>query len=135
MEERQEMASSARTLEEILTAVEQDDSLKQNMDPSSMTTAQERVPRESEDGAESQGQGSSMLGAMLSNPELISKLPSLMQAVKSLSEPMPKGTPHRPQSPEALLCALRPYLGERRRQAVDTMIRVSRLSTALRSLH
>lgn len=74
------------------------------------------------------------LGGLLSNPELLAKIPLLLKTVQNLTEPLPEiQNDRRPDTPVALLCALRPYLGEHRRQALDTMIRVSRLSESLKS--
>ena len=119
------------TLEELLAAVEQDVTLRGE--------ASKEVG-----GAEGQPQGEAAfisadggaggLGALLSHPELLSKLPALIKVVQTLTEPTPKGELQRPATPVALLCALRPYLNDHRRQALDTMIRVSRLSESLRSL-
>jgi hypothetical protein len=75
------------------------------------------------------------LGALLSRPELLAKLPLLLKAVQTLTEPAAKEKEiKKPDTPVALLCALRPYLNEHRRQALETMIRVSKLSESLRSL-
>ena len=76
------------------------------------------------------------LGSLLSRPELLAKLPLLVKTVQTLTEPLPESkNDKRPDTPVALLCALRPYLNEQRRQALDTMIRVSRLSESLKSWH
>ncbi len=113
------------TLEELLASVEADDSLreadgeKEGEHPSATGVA---------------GEGTEGLGALFSNPELLSKLPALLRVVQTMTAPSPPLPDKRPQTPEALLCALRPYLGEGRRQALDAMIRISRLSESLRSL-
>ena len=74
------------------------------------------------------------LGGLLSHPDLLAKLPLLLKTVQSLTEQLPEAkNDKRPETPVALLCALRPYLNEHRRQALDTMIRVSRLSQSLKS--
>lgn len=113
-----------RSFEEILAAVEEDP----------------RLSSEQPDGGGEEGSLSledsplSGLGSLLSRPELMAKLPLLLKTVQSLTEPMPElKNDKRPDTPVALLCALRPYLGEHRRQALDTMIRVSRLGESLKS--
>jgi hypothetical protein len=106
------------TLEDILAAVEQDATLASDGGGSDATA-----------GAVGEMSASGM-GALLSHPELLARLPMLLRAVQSLTEPM-HGADRPPRSPEALLCALRPYLGETRRRALDTMIRIARLSESL----
>jgi hypothetical protein len=118
-------ATSRHTLEEILSAVEQDEALK---------SAPSDTPSEPS-GEEGQGDALGGLGALLSRPELLAKLPLLLKAVQTLTEPAAKEKEiKKPDTPVALLCALRPYLNEHRRQALETMIRVSKLSESLRSL-
>lgn len=117
--------TSRRTLEEILTAVEQDETLK---------SAPADAPSEPS-GETGQGDALGGLGALLNRPELLAKLPLLLKAVQTLTEPAASEKEiKRPDTPVALLCALRPYLNEHRRQALETMIRVSKLSESLRSL-
>ena len=115
-----------RSFEDILADVENDASL-----------ASEQTERtEARAGATPDDSPLSGLGSLLSRPELIAKLPLLLKTVQSLTEPLPESkNDKRPDTPVALLCALRPYLNEQRRQALDTMIRVSRLSESLKSLH
>ncbi len=121
--------TSRHTLEEILAAVEQDETLKS--EASSASTS----PEPSHEASGAEGDGLSGLGALLSRPELLAKLPLLLKAVQTLTEPTAsEKEDKRPDTPVALLCALRPYLNEHRRQALDTMIRVSKLSESLRSL-
>lgn len=118
------------SLEEILTEIEQDEALRTEGSSSQSQTAH------TADQGEMAGEGSGGLGALLNHPELLAKLPMLLKAVQTLTEPVAGGKDcKRPDSPVALLCALRPYLNDNRRQALDTMIRVSKLSESLRSLH
>ncbi|MBE6661276.1 MAG: hypothetical protein E7605_07745 [Ruminococcaceae bacterium] len=120
-------SASRHTLEEILTSVEQDEALKDT--PAEAVTE----PATLENGASEEAL--SGLGALLSKPELLAKLPLLLKAVQTLTEPADGGQEiKKPETPVALLCALRPYLNEHRRQALETMIRVSKLSESLRSL-
>jgi hypothetical protein len=121
-------ASSAKhSFEEILAAVEQDPSLASEQWQEASGEDTRSTP---EDDSPLSG-----LGSLLSRPELLAKVPLLLKTVQSLTEPLPEAkNDKRPDTPVALLCALRPYLNEHRRQALDTMIRVSRLSESLKSL-
>ncbi len=115
------------TLEDILTEVENDETLA-----SGEVQGGRRETSGKEEAEEGGAQGLGGLGLPLVRPELLSRLPMLLRAVRSLTEP-PRGPDKPPHSPEALLCALRPYLNEQRRRAVDTMIRMARLSESLGS--
>ncbi|HBF14484.1 MAG TPA: hypothetical protein DDW30_02140 [Clostridiales bacterium] len=98
------------------------------------------------------------LGAVLSNPELMAKLPQIMAMLRPMMEqassapqadsgdatatsasatasalpssPQKKATDNR----SALLLALKPFLSEDRRNAVDAMLRLSTLGDVLRRL-
>ena len=123
------MASDGRSFEDILSAVEGDEALRGASlagSASGASTGGSAV----QDGADA-GAGASLLGAM--PPELLAKLPQLLRALSTMTEPLPHAA-GRPESPEALLCALRPYLNEQRRQLIDTMIRLARLSGTLGAL-
>ncbi len=119
------------SLEDIITAVEQDATLAADTAPHQEERGDATEASASEGGTADMGG----LGALFSQPELMSRLPALLRIVQTMTEPMPKGECQRPDSPVALLRALRPYLNDHRRQALDTMIRISRLSESLRSLH
>lgn len=108
-----------------------------------------------------------IFSSLLSNPELLSKLPTIIATVKPIMEiftsgnlgasapsgtfvspphantgehekaqalstirPAHKGDDHR----SALLCALKPYLCEDRRRAIDYVIKLDRLGDVLKSL-
>lgn len=116
------------SLEDIISAVEQDGTLREG---------QASEPQAPSEGARTEGEASELggLGALLSQPELMARIPALLRVVQSMTEPVAKGECKRPDSPVGLLVALRPYLNDHRRQALDTMIRISRLSDSLRSLH
>ena len=115
-------------------------------------------------GAANSTGGGDLLSSLLSNPELLSKLPSIISAIKPFMEMMSAGAPtvsqtnatggsvqtlappgsgsqsslsHR--SPEAdsrtaLLCAMKPYLSQSRRQAVDYIVKLGRLGDILKTL-
>jgi hypothetical protein len=124
MEQGMQGRGGHATLEELLSAVEGDESLRSAESTSS--------------GEQNEGQGGALdglgLGELLARPELISKLPTLLKIAQTLTAPSPPISDKRPETPEALLCALRPYLGEGRRQVLDVMIRISKLSKTLKSL-
>ena len=115
-------SEGGRSFEDILTAVEADEGLR------GAAGSKAAEAGESLGGA---SDGASLVGAI--PPELIAKLPLILKALNTMSAPLPQRV-ERPETPEALLCALRPYLNERRRQLLDTMIRIPRLSGTLGSL-
>ena len=105
-----------------------------------------------------------VFSSLLSNPELLSKLPNIIATVKPIMEMLgaasaastpasappishslqnsgnslalssksqeSRGDDHR----TALLCALKPYLGADRRQAIDYIIKLDRLGDVLKTL-
>jgi hypothetical protein len=115
------------SLEDIITAVEQDSTLSSESVP-----PQEQRPQTAADKETADVGG---LGTLFSQPELMARLPALLRIVHTMTEPVSKGACVKPDTPVALLTALRPYLNDHRRQALDTMIRISRLSESLKSLH
>ena len=95
------------------------------------------------------------LGAVLSNPELMAKLPQIMAMLRPMMEqqtaaPQPQSGNEGAETPataspiaplkkttdnrSALLLALKPFLSEDRRNAVDAMLRLSTLGDVLRRL-
>jgi len=103
-----------------------------------------------------------MLSSLLSNPDFISKLPQMISAIKPLMDVMgkPQGTAASSPASEgniaatsstpaypaasaraksesdraALLCAMKPYLSHNRQNAVDYIIKLSRLGDILKTL-
>ena len=67
--------------------------------------------------------------------DLVSLLPTILSALPQGSGPQGGGTSgakgHPPDRHTALLCAVKPYLGERRQATADTVIRLCRLWDAL----
>ena len=114
------------SFEQILTSVEGDEALRDAERPEETSNVETDGQSHTTDGVG--------LSAMLSHPELLAKLPLLIRAVQTLSEPTSPPTQERPDTPVELLCALRPYLSEERQRALDTMIRVSKLAQTLRSM-
>ena len=117
------------SLEDIINEVERDGAQAQDAQPYGQQADGASAEQQSE-AADAVG-----LGALFSQPELMARLPALLRIVQTMTEPVSKGACVKPDTPVALLSALRPYLNEHRRQALDTMIRISRLSESLRSLH
>lgn len=100
------------------------------------------------------------LGAVLSNPELMAKLPQIMAMLRPMLEQQPAAdstteappaaaqtAPAGPAVPAiatpqkkatdrrtALLVALKPFLSDDRKNAVDAMLRISALGDVLRRL-
>ena len=100
--------------------------------------------------------GGDLLTSLLSNPELMTKLPTIIAAIKPFMEMMSAKTEVQPESvptfsPQqnrlpspahksegdsrtALLCAMKPYLGDDRRQAIDYIVKLGRLGDILKTL-
>ncbi len=124
-------------------------------------TSSDAPPQKSEQSKEATAQASAptsdILSAILSNPDLISKLPTIISTVKPILEMLggatkasePQTVPTAASSTEkevfaptkggqdrraALLCAMKPYLSHDRREAIDYIIKLSRLGDVLKSL-
>lgn len=100
--------------------------------------------------------GGEILSSLLSNPQLLAALPTVISTVKPLlegmnaptpstqkaaSESAPVSAPHNAKSDggsrdrhSALLCAIKPYLGQSRQSAVDYIMKLSRLGEVLKNL-
>ena len=81
------------------------------------------------------------LAGLLSDPSALEKLPQIIAVMKPLLGSLtPPTTPVKDvkQSPELcrdnLLCALKPFLSPERRDAVDAILRISKLATILQQL-
>lgn len=122
----------------------------------------EAPPAATQTSTEPQKAGEDMLSALLSNPEIISKLPQILSMIKPLMEgmsgasapamatPSPEaakaeppsvsagligGNSHRsPDCRSALLYAMKPYLKRERQEAIDYMVKLSKLGDILKSL-
>ncbi len=106
---------------------------------------------------------SDIMSALLSNPDLLSKLPSLLSSIKPIMEMLGKSSipassnmsdgnaepvstipsgisspKHQPKSEadrrSALLCAMKPYLNQDRQNTIDYIIKISRLGDILKTL-
>ena len=81
------------------------------------------------------------LASLLGDPAMLEQLPRIMTMLKPLLASPPPPIPSKesaPLSPEAcrdnLLCALKPFLSPGRRDAVDMILRISKLGTVLQQL-
>ena len=108
--------------------------------------------------AESSRPTSDIFSSLLSNPELLAKLPAILSTVRPIIDALgkssgqtapvsaPNTTASVSQSPQenksephndrraALLCAMKPYLGHDRQMAIDYIIKLSRLGEILKTL-
>ena len=83
--------------------------------------------------------GISPLAGLLSNPALLSALPTVMENLSPLLGNLNRGVgsspsatrPHTVDRHTALLCAIKPYLSPRRQEAAETVIRLCRVWDAL----
>ena len=91
------------------------------------------TPQETEQSAPNITDG---LGAVLSNPELMAKLPQVMAMLRPMTEQTSASPPQKKAETDrsALLLALKPFLSEDRRNAVDAMLRLSALGDVLRRI-
>ena len=106
------------------------------------TTVQSDTPPKSETAAQASASlPTDGLASLLSDPSALEKLPQIIAVMKPLlgsltppSEPVKDAK----QSPELcrdnLLCALKPFLSPERRDAVDAILRISKLGTILQQL-
>ena len=84
------------------------------------------------------------LGAILSDPAMLERLPQIIAVMKPLlgslapSEPSAQPTVNVSESPalcrEHLLLALKPFLSPTRREAVDSILRISKLGAVFKQL-
>ena len=84
------------------------------------------------------------LGAILSDPAMLERLPQIIAVMKPLlgsltpSEPKPSPSINAAESPalcrEHLLLALKPFLSPARREAVDSILRISKLGAVFKQL-
>ena len=110
-------------------------------DRGDVTPASEGAAEPSEAASASAG-GSALgegLGAVLSNPAVMAKLPEIMAMMKSLSAPAPShgeggGGGGSNRNLERLLLALKPFLSPARCDAVNSILRISKLGAAFQLL-
>lgn len=109
-----------------------------NMQASDMLT---RILDEVEGDVAPAAQEASKTASAPPTADLVSLLPTILSALPQGSGPQGGGAPagrvssgakgHPPDRHTALLCAVKPYLGERRQATADTVIRLCRLWDAL----
>ncbi len=90
-------------------------------------------------GANSEGGMGDVLSGLLSNPEMLAKLPAMIETVKpmlqNLSSPPREDKERLPKEHDrraALLLALKPYLSPHRCEAVDYIVKISGITKLLR---
>ena len=79
------------------------------------------------------------LGSLLSDPGVLTVLPTLLENLSPLLSGLSRGTgsspnaarPHAIDRHTALLCAIKPYLSPHRRETAETVIRLCRVWDAL----
>lgn len=123
------------------------------------TAPQKEQPEQAS--AENIGSGMSgdIFSSLLSNPDLLMKLPSIISAAKPIIEMMSQtkqqassetatvsaGSVLKPSQPShhashltdnrtALLCAMKPYLSDDRRRVIDYIVKLGRLGDILKTL-
>ncbi len=130
------------SLGELLDEIERDEDLRGGTD-SGMAGRDKGPPadeREDREKLRNEGDGEAALsgmGNLLGSSELWNKIPGLIRLIGELRAPASPGKVADPASAAAqaaLLAALRPYVSENRRRAIDMMIRISRLSESVRAL-
>ena len=137
----------------------------QKLSPKTNTASPSNSPPGGEPAASSgvQNPMGDVLSSLLSNPDLLAKLPSLLSSMKPIldmlggvgaagtaqtsatasapvgaqSEPasaQDKSSDKRSDSRTALLCAMKPYLSPDRQNAIDYIVKLGRLGDILKSL-
>jgi hypothetical protein len=83
------------------------------------------------------------LASLLSNPALLQSLPQILATVKPMMEKISQSKSDAPQKPHTpspeecrnnLLLALKPFLSKERKQAVDSIIGLTRLTAVFQQL-
>lgn len=118
-------------LERLLDEVEGTSPSSEATEGEQATTAPTDTPRSAISGTP--------LASLLTNPAILTALPSLMENLSPLLAGMGRGVgsaptathPHSVDRHTALLCALKPYLSPHRRETAETVIRLCRVWDAL----
>ena len=86
--------------------------------------------------ASSSATAESALSALLASPQLLQAVGGISSLLSSAQTPKGEEKTAGSDTPNAraLLCALRPYLGEHRRTTIDSMLQLLQLKTLLQSL-
>lgn len=118
-------------------------------DPKAFHDGNTEVPGSSEPGAtsaDSSGMGD-MLGMLLSNPQILGALPSVLSAISGMSAASaPQGMPQSPFSSllptpapprvtdrrSALLLALKPYMPKEKCDVIDTVVRIIEIMSLIK---
>lgn len=133
---------TASALPDLLGKLMSDPGLLQKMGEIVKTASAEPPPEKKEDPLAESGSLPSMqdgLSALLANPAILEKLPSMIATLRPMLAPPP--SPQKPSGEkgpashrDALLLALKPFLSEGRREAVDSILRIARLTEILRQM-
>ena len=90
--------------------------------------------------AEGADNPSSSPASLLSDPDIMAKLPEVISVLRPMMESKEngekKGPPphHANDRRTALLCALKPYLSPKRREAIDYITKISKLGDVMKNL-
>lgn len=150
MEAEQNSVSSATSplsgmLSALLSNPELMESLKAAMQSTATPTSAEKAPSTESAGtavlaSTTPAMNADGLATVLSNPELMAKLPSIMTMLKPMMDGKKEEkqeSAHKKSSEDyrnELLCALKPFLSPERRNAVDAMLRISQLGSVLKHI-
>ena len=78
------------------------------------------------------------ISSVLGNPELMAKLPQVMEVLKPMLGQTPAPSAPKPPSPEEerdrLLLSLRPFLSKERQETLEAILKLSKLGEVLKQL-
>ena len=74
------------------------------------------------------------IGALLSDPNMLSRLPDVINVIKPLISDQGSGSSPHNSKQLALLMALKPYMSPKRCEAIDYIAKISKLSQGFRGL-
>ena len=140
MDEQKNISAPSDTQTSLSSLLSDPDALRRMSDAIGRLGIFDGAENESEQSPSADAQGSaekeegalSPLSSILSDPQIMSKIPSVLSLIGSLGEsPAHKKSPDKR---EALLIALRPYLSDRRRTMVDYLIKMNKISDLLKNL-
>ena len=89
-------------------------------------------------GGESKSIAADGISSVLSNPELLSKLPQVMELLKPMlgqsSPPSAPTAPSHEEERDRLLLSLRPFLSKERQETLEAILKLSKLGEILKQL-
>lgn len=128
------VSSSKKTLEEILDEVVGKEGVSTAAVDADIDTDAMAILPTDQGGT---GEANPLLGLLSSKAamQLMGALPTVLEVLKpNGGRKAAEGVKNGSGDAQALLCALRPYLGERRRDLTDQLLRIWKLQAALRSI-